>query len=79
MFVFCRNQFFGVLVLYTNLMLVGVNNIVFYSSLLFNEAGLDHNKAAYATVGVFALQFIVAGIGVSAEHSQIGVNNKPKL
>jgi len=46
-------------------MLVGVNNIVLYSTLVFTEAGVSKKNAAYATIGVFGLQFLAACIGVS--------------
>ena len=55
----------GVNVLFANLMLVGVNNIVLYSTLVFTNAGLNDVNAAYATMGIFGLQFISACVGVS--------------
>ena len=63
---FLRNQLFGVLVLLGNLMLTGINNIVLYSTLVFTEAGLEPDKAAFATIGIFAGQLLTAGLGVWA-------------
>ncbi|XP_076820378.1 solute carrier family 2, facilitated glucose transporter member 5-like isoform X2 [Clavelina lepadiformis] len=58
-----RNQLIAVFALYANLMLCGVNNILFYSDLIFKEAGISADNVTFATIGVFALQFVMALIG----------------
>uniref|UniRef100_F6UQG4 Major facilitator superfamily (MFS) profile domain-containing protein n=1 Tax=Ciona intestinalis TaxID=7719 RepID=F6UQG4_CIOIN len=58
-----RKQFFAVLVVYGNLVLVGINNIVIYSDQIFLQAGIAANNVTFATIGVFALSFIASVFG----------------
>nr|XP_002131186.1 solute carrier family 2, facilitated glucose transporter member 1 [Ciona intestinalis] len=58
-----RNQFFAVLVVYSNLVLVGVHTFVIYSDLIFRQAGIAAENVTFATIGVFALSFIASIFG----------------
>ena len=59
-----RNMLIGVIFLYLNLNLVGIDNILLYSDKVFIEAGISPDKATYVTIGVFALQMLASLIGV---------------
>ncbi|XP_078483271.1 solute carrier family 2, facilitated glucose transporter member 5-like isoform X4 [Ciona intestinalis] len=58
-----RKQFFAVLVVYGNLVLVGINNIAIYSDQIFLQAGIAADNVTFATIGVFALSFIASVFG----------------
>uniref|UniRef100_F6UQF7 Major facilitator superfamily (MFS) profile domain-containing protein n=2 Tax=Ciona intestinalis TaxID=7719 RepID=F6UQF7_CIOIN len=58
-----RNQFLAVLVVYSNVALVGVHTFVFYSDQLFLQAGIVAENVTFATIGVFALSFIASVFG----------------
>uniref|UniRef100_F6UQH1 Major facilitator superfamily (MFS) profile domain-containing protein n=2 Tax=Ciona intestinalis TaxID=7719 RepID=F6UQH1_CIOIN len=58
-----RKQFFAVLVVYGNLVLVGINHILIYSDQIFLQAGIAPDNVTFATIGVFALSFIASVFG----------------
>ncbi|XP_078483270.1 solute carrier family 2, facilitated glucose transporter member 1-like isoform X3 [Ciona intestinalis] len=58
-----RKQFFAVLVVYANLVLVGINNMLIYSDQIFLQAGIAADNVTFATIGVFALSFIASVFG----------------
>ena len=64
-FLFGRNQLIAVCALYSNLMLVGLNHILFYSTILLEQAGIPPETAPTLTIGIFAAQLFAAFIGVN--------------
>nr|XP_009861301.1 solute carrier family 2, facilitated glucose transporter member 5 isoform X1 [Ciona intestinalis] len=58
-----RNMLIGVIFLYLNLNLVGIDNILLYSDKIFIEAGISPDKATFATIGVFAMQMLASLVG----------------
>nr|XP_026694154.1 solute carrier family 2, facilitated glucose transporter member 5-like isoform X1 [Ciona intestinalis] len=58
-----RNMFAGVVALFLNLVLVGIDNILLYSDKVFIEAGISPDKATFATIGVFAMQLLASLVG----------------
>ncbi|XP_078491663.1 solute carrier family 2, facilitated glucose transporter member 3-like isoform X2 [Ciona intestinalis] len=58
-----RNQFIAVVMLYLNLVLVGIDGVVMYSNLMFKEAGLTTSQASIATISVFGAQLLAGVVG----------------
>nr|XP_039260810.1 solute carrier family 2, facilitated glucose transporter member 5-like [Styela clava] len=53
-----RRQFVMVLLLFANLMLNGLNNVLFFSDSIFLEAGIKPDYVTVVTVGVFLFQVL---------------------